>query len=121
MASLHQSEALGGYIDIRNLRWSQTEKAIARRAFEHALQPELEEVIQETKRMAAKIEQPSDLWALEGFLTKRRNEIDRKYDYRYSVLPEVFGCLVREGRISEEELHGLAEDKLAYIRKFAKF
>jgi hypothetical protein len=30
------------------------------------------------------------------------------YDYRYSVLPLVFGNLIREGRLSEEELHGLA-------------
>jgi len=105
---------------MRNFKWSQAEKAIARKAFEHALQQELEEVIQETKRLAAKIEQPLDVWKLEGFLTKRRNEIDRKYDYRYSVLPEVFAELVREGRISEEELHGLTQEKLGYVRKLAK-
>lgn len=121
MASLPPAEAPDSYLDIRNLKWSQAEKVIARNAFDRALQKELEEVIQQSKRLAEKIQQPSDLWELEGFLTKRRNEIDRKYDYRYSVLPEVFGCLVRDGRISEDELHGLAEDKLAYIRKVAKF
>jgi Photoprotection regulator fluorescence recovery protein len=121
MANLPHSESLDSYTDIRTLKWSQTEKAIARKAFEHALQQELEAVIQETQRRAEKIEQPSDLWELEGFLTKRRNQIDRKYDYRYSVLPEVFGQLVREGRVSEEELHGLAAEKLAFIRKFASF
>ena len=31
----------------------------------------------------------------------------------------VFGNLVRQGRLSEEELHGLAEDKLAHIRSYA--
>ena len=121
MAHLHQPEAPDTYTDIRNLKWSQTEKVIARNAFDRALQKELEEVIQQSKRLAEKIQQPSDLWELEGFLTKRRNEIDRKYDYRYSVLPEVFGCLVRDCRISEDELHGLAEDKLAHIRRVAKF
>jgi integrase len=30
------------------------------------------------------IQQPSDLWDLEHYLTERRREIDRKYDYRYS-------------------------------------
>ena len=49
-----------------------------------------------------------------------KSEIDRRYDYRYSVLPLVFGNLVREGRVSEEELHGLADDKLAHIRSYAK-
>ena len=121
MAHLHRPEAPDTYTDIRNLRWSQTEKAIARKAFERALQKELEEVIHKTQRMAATIVQSSDLWELESFLTKRRNEIDRKYDYRYSVLPEVFGELVREGRIYEKELHGLAEDKLAFVHKFATF
>ena len=120
MARLAQSGAPGSYIDIRNLRWSETEKAIARKAFEHALQKELHEVIQKTQRMAATIEHPSDLWELESFLTRRRKEIDDKFDYRYSVLPDVFGELVREGRVYEDELRGLAEDKLAYIRKFAR-
>jgi hypothetical protein len=45
---------------------------------------------------------------------------DRKYDYRYSVLTDVFARLFREGRVSEEELKGLGEEKLAYIRSFAK-
>lgn len=121
MASLPRSESPDIYPDIRNLKWSQAEKVIARNAFDRSLQKELEEVIQQAKRLAEKIKQPSDLWELEGFLTKRRNEIDRKYDYRYSVLPEVFGYLVREGRVTEDELHGLAEDKLAHIRKVAKF
>jgi hypothetical protein len=120
MARLHQSESPETYVDIRTFMWSQTEKVIARKAFEHALQKELHEVIQKAKQMVVAIEQPSDLWELESFLTKRRNEIDRKYDYRYSVLPEVFGNLVREGRIYEVELQGLAEDKLRYIHEFAK-
>ena len=121
MAHLAHSDAPDTYADIRRMKWSDTEKAIARRAFDHALQQELHEIMQKAKRMAATIEQPSDLWELESFLTKRRNEIDRKYDYRYSVLPEVFGALVREGRLYEKELHGLTEDKLAFVHKFATF
>jgi hypothetical protein len=62
MASLPHAEAPNGYVDMRDLKWSQSEKTIARKAFEHALQQELEEVIRETKRRAAKIEQPPDLW-----------------------------------------------------------
>lgn len=121
MAHLHRPEAPGTYADIRRMKWSDTEKVIARRAFDHALQRELDEVIRKAQQMAAKIQQPSDLWELESFLTRRRNEIDRKYDYRYSVLPEVFGQLVREGRVYEKELHGLTEDKLAFVHKFATF
>jgi photoprotection regulator FRP-like protein len=63
----------------------------------------------------------SDLWDLEHYLTQRRKEIDRKYDYRYSRLTDMFGRLLHESRLSEEELRGLGEDKLKPIRSFAKF
>jgi len=36
--------------------------------------------------MANEIKKSSDLWNLEHYLTQRRKEIDRKYDYRYSQL-----------------------------------
>jgi hypothetical protein len=101
--------------------WSRSEKAIARTAFDAALKRELHEVMEEARQMANQIEQPSDLWDLEHYLTQRRKEIDRKYDYRYSELTHVFGRLLRESRLSEEELRGLREDKLEAIRSFAKF
>ena len=78
-------------------------------------------MIQEAKKMASQIQQSSDLWDLEHYLTERRKEIDRKYDYRYSQLTQVFGRLLHEKRLREEELGGLREDKLKSIRSFAKF
>ena len=101
--------------------WSRSEKAIARTAFDAALGRELHELIQEAKKMVSQIQQSSDLWDLEHYLTKRRKEIDRKYDYRYSQLTDVFGKLLYERRLSEEELRGLREDKLKLIHSFAKF
>ena len=120
MASLPQHEFRDNYTSMRDLRWSPAEKAIARKAFEKALQREFEAAIQETKQTAAKLEEPADLWELERYLTSCRREIDQRYDHRYSVLPEVFGYLLRKGRLREEELHGLREDKLEYIRLYAK-
>jgi hypothetical protein len=101
--------------------WSRSEKVIARKAFDAALGRELHEVIQKAKQMANKIQQSSDLWDLEHYLTKRRKEIDRKYDYRYLQLTQVFGRLLHEKRLREDELRGLREDKLKSIRSFAKF
>ena len=101
--------------------WSRSEKIIARKAFDAALGRELYEVIQETKKMASQIQQSSDLWDLEHYLTERRKEINRKYDYRYSQLTHVFGRLLYETRLREEELRGLGEDKLKPIRSFASF
>jgi len=101
--------------------WSKSEKAIARTAFDVALGRELHELIQEAKKMASQIQQPPDLWDLEHYLSERRKEIDRKYDYRYSRLTHVFGKLLHESRLSEEELRGLGEDKLKLIRSLARF
>jgi hypothetical protein len=101
--------------------WSSSEKAVARKAFDAALKRELHEVMRETKQMATQINEPADLWDLEHYLTQHRKEIDRKYDYRYSQLTHVFGRLLHENRLCEEELRGLREDKLKSILSFAKF
>jgi hypothetical protein len=101
--------------------WSRSEKIIARTAFDAALGRELHQVIREAQKMASQIRQSSDLWDLEHYLTQRRKEIDRKYDYRYSLLTHVFGRLLHEGRLSDEELRGLHEDKLEPNRSLAKF
>jgi hypothetical protein len=101
--------------------WSKSEKAIARTAFDAALKRELQDVMHKTKQMANQIKEPGDVWELEYYLTERRKEINRKYDYRYSQLRHAFGRLLYEGRVSEEELRGLQEDKLKSIRSLAKF
>ncbi len=106
-------------VDMRDLKWSASEKAVARKAFEAALLREFKAVIAETKRLAAKIEQPEDLWELQRYLAAKRKEIDETFDYRYSVLPLVLAVLIRRGRLDEQELHGLSEDKLAGIRRVA--
>ena len=98
--------------------WSKSEKTIARKAFDAALQLELQEVIQEAKQKARQIKEPEELWDLEHCLTEHHKEIARKYDYRYSQLTQVFGRLLHEGRVSEEELRGLRDDKMKSIRSF---
>ena len=104
---------------IDKLRWSDAEKKIARRVFDTALQQELDEVIRTVKGMARDIKEPSDLWKMEEFLTRHRKAIDSKYDYRYSQLPLVFGQLARKGQIRLEDLRGLGEEKLAWVRFIA--
>jgi hypothetical protein len=100
----------------RDLMWSRSEKAIAQKAFDAALERELQEVIQEAKQKAGQIKEPADLWELEHYLTERGKEIDRKYDYRYSQLTQVFGRLLHEGRLCA----AYANDKLKSIRSFAE-
>jgi hypothetical protein len=101
---------------IDQLRWSDAEKRIARRVYDKALQQELDEIIHKVKEMARNIKEPSDLWNMEDYLTRRRKDIDSTYDYRYSQLPLLFAQLVRKDQIRLEDLHGLGEEKLAYVR-----
>ena len=101
--------------------WSRSEKALVRKAFDAALGRELHEVIQEAKKMASQIQQSSDLWDLEHYLTERRKEINRKYDFRGSRLTDVLGRLLYENRLGEEDLRGLREEKMKSIRSFAQF
>lgn len=104
---------------MRDLRWSQAEKAIARKAFDQALKKELAGIIRRVKEMAQSIEEAADLWKIEDYLSTSRREVDQKFDYRYSVLPQVFRILIRDGLLQEEDLQGLGEDKLKIIRGIA--
>ena len=115
------SAALNTYPWQNEPLWSKSEKVIARRVFDAALKRELHEVMHEAVRRANQIKEPADVWDLEHYLTGRRKEIGRKYDYRYSQLTDVFGRLLYEARVRENELRGLHEDKLKRIRSLAKF
>jgi|SRR5450755_42643 len=109
------------YPSRHDLKWSRSETAIARKAFDAALEREIHEVILEAKKMANQIKRSSDLWDLEHYLTERRKEINRKYEYRSSRLTLVFGRLLYEGRVDEKQLRGLQEDKLKSIRCHTRF
>jgi hypothetical protein len=77
--------------------------------------------MKQVKQKANQISEPLEMWNLERYLAERRKEIDRKYDFRISHMTRVFGMLLHERRISEQELHGLGEDKVNTIRSCAKF
>jgi len=100
--------------------WSRSQKAIARKVFDAALKRELQEIMRQAKRMANQMKEPADVWALERYLTQRRKDIDRNYDFRLSRLTQMLGRLLCEGRITEEELRGLGEDKVMAIRSCTK-
>ncbi len=108
------------YDAMRDLEWSPGEKTVARKAFDRALHRELEAVMIEVKKRVEEFKQPSDLWDLEHYMTECRTQIDRQFDYRYSVLIFVFGNLIRQRRLSELELQGLSEDKLDAIRRYVE-
>lgn len=99
--------------------WKDSEKKTARRTFEAALQSELVEIMAEFKARAANAKEPEDMWKIQTYLAHAQREIESKYDYRYSQLEFVLGRLLREKRICEQDLSGLAEEKLTIIRHIA--
>lgn len=60
-----------------------------------------------------------DIWSIHDFLTEKRKEMGRKYDYRYSRLILVFALLMKDGWLKEEDLHGLREEKIEKIKSLA--
>ncbi|MDQ3261270.1 MAG: hypothetical protein ABIW48_01900 [Burkholderiales bacterium] len=102
---------------MNDIKWSHAEKNLSRKVFEQALESELSEVVAEFKAKATATSTPEEMWNVRRFLASKEREIDEKYDYRYSQLILVFSRLLREGRIREEQLAGLSEEKLSYIRR----
>lgn len=104
---------------MHDLKWSEREKKLSRQVFESALERELAQTLADFKAKAARLTTVEDMWPLQEYLRRRQREIEAKYDYRYSQLILVFGVLLRERRIEEKDLAGLAEEKMAFIRRIA--
>jgi Photoprotection regulator fluorescence recovery protein len=84
-------------------------------AFDLAYRRECEAIKKRIDGMIRDIANPGDIWRLHDFLSEKREEIDEKYDYRYSVLIFVFAGLMKEGWSKASDLGGLHEDKVARI------
>ncbi|MDX8452246.1 hypothetical protein RFM98_05710 [Mesorhizobium sp. VK9D] len=105
-------------MNVNEIRWSSSEKKVARRAFDTALEAALGETMTELKSKVSAVTTPDDMWEIENYLRQQRRKIDQMFDYRYSQLTVVFGVLVREGYLDESQLAGLSEDKREEIRRF---
>jgi len=102
---------------MEHLIWSPSEKRLARKLFDNALQRELADLVMDFRKRAEAVQTPDEMWKLRRFLEQAEREVEEKYDYRYSQLLFVFGRLVREGRISISQLQELSAEKLSYVRK----
>jgi len=100
---------------MHDFKWSDTEKKVARAAYDTALQKELAATLARCKELANAANSPDDLWGIEAYIQKARKRIDAKYDYRYSRLPLLLAQLVFQNLIKREDLQKLAQDKLEII------
>ncbi len=100
-----------------DLNWTASEKKIARHAFQTALDRELAALIEESKKRMNQVSRPEELWDFEQWLSERRKEIDKTYDFRYSILPVVFAKLLHRRTLSDVELTGLSAEKIELVHR----
>ena len=101
------------------LDWSAGEKKATRAAFDVAFARECGAIKREAESMLQRMSDAAGVWRVHDYLSEKRREVDRKYDYRYSVLISVFGRLLSEGWVTEAELAKLKPEKLELIRRNA--
>lgn len=106
-------------MQVSEAEWTNTEKKIARTAFDQAYEREVEALLKHVREEVSTIVELGDLWRLHDFLSAKRHQIEGKYDYQYPALPFVFAGLVKEGWLHLNELEGLSKDKLAKIKSLA--
>ena len=85
-------------------KWSKPERKIACRAFNAAYNRKCDFILQNVRKMALEAKDPTELWHIHDYLTERRKETDEKYDFRYSVIIQVFARLIYEGWMRKEDL-----------------
>jgi Photoprotection regulator fluorescence recovery protein len=101
-----------------DLKWSPSEKKIARRAFDTAQDAALAKVMAEFKEKSAAATTPGEMWEIEDFLRQKRREFEEMFDYRYSQLPLVFARLIHERYLDETLLDRLSGEKREIIRSY---
>jgi hypothetical protein len=106
-------------VSSREFSWLPSEKKAARADFEGAFKRECEAIRHEVEVRLKRSKDPSEIWRVHDYLTAKRDEMDRKYDYRYSILIGVFGRLLRKGWIAERDLSALRGDKVEAIKFMA--
>jgi Photoprotection regulator fluorescence recovery protein len=100
--------------------WSPVEKKAARYAFDLAYKKPCEMIREKVRKKAEKASSPADLWKIHDYLSKERRRTDQLFDYRYSVLLQVFAVLLHQGLIHTDDLAGLSDDKLEKIERWAQ-
>jgi len=102
-------------------KWTQSEKVIARRAFDRAYEKECMNILNKVKEMLSELKSPKEIWKIEDYLDEERTKVEGKYDYRYSVLIVLFGRLMRDGLIKESDIQGLEQEKIKRIKLISSF
>lgn len=97
--------------------WSNSDKKIARRAYEAGRQAVLAKTLARFKAEAAAAESVDEMWDIVARMRERGKDLEHMLDSRYSMRNLVLARLVAEGHLDEHELEGLSADRLEMIRR----
>jgi len=97
----------------RKISYTKSEKKAAKELYELAKQRDYKCLQEDIKQY--KCDTAQSIWDLRDFLNQKAKEFDNKYDYRYSVLDEVFIGFIIEGLLQIHELKGLSKERQAYL------
>jgi hypothetical protein len=95
------------------MKYSKSEKLAARELFELAMHRDYENLKSQITSLS--IDEPHNIWELKDLLNKKSREFDRKYDYRYSILDQLFVEFILEDLLKTSELKGLSKERQKYI------
>jgi len=96
--------------------WTNSEKRVARVAFEGARVAELNDLLLQFKQHAAQAKEIDEVWEIRDWLNAEQRQFERNYDFRYSQLIRVFGHLLARRPIDINALQGLSDEKIAAIK-----
>ncbi|MEL6400732.1 MAG: hypothetical protein AAFR26_16935 [Cyanobacteria bacterium J06626_4] len=102
-------------MQVSEAEWSAQEKQIAQTALIEAQSREIDGLVQLIREKASKVDDISDVWRLNDFLSARRFDIDGKYDDSEGETLFVLARLAKEGWVKTADLQGLDAAKLAKI------
>lgn len=97
-------------------RWSKSDKKIARELFELAKKRDYEDLLKLIQLKSQNLTTPQSIWDLKDFLNFKAKEFDQKYDYRYSILDDVFAKLILENLLNLNDLKLLSKEKQEQIK-----
>jgi len=103
------------------LTWTAAEKKTARRAFDKAFERHCATITAEVRRMLENTTASADIWRVQEYLSEQRKTVDRIYRCSYSGLTLIFSILMRDGWLTEADLVGPQQKKIARIKLGARF
>jgi len=65
---------------MRYFDWSNSEKIIARQAYDRAYERECAKMLKKVQEMLSIMEDPKEIWKIDDYIGKKRRDMDSKYD-----------------------------------------